>query len=610
MKIGKRAVSGILISAVVMSMLLTGCKGEEEPPREPDKMETVPMKVENAEAKKTVNDVAVRYFYLINSGNYDEAIDLLALEKTDIMSGSILDRLYKSATNCELSSDFRIYGVDSVLSSYDKVEGYEDYTVTVQYANIKDTSFEEESSVPDGEESPPSVIVPSIDPITFASDYLIEDYDSDDYLTEKDMQEYDKEYAESQAELEEQEQMNGEVTTETAGTNGSGFKTVQLTAKDLADNEGENNDNSVDSEATSSEVIAESSEQSGVNSSPTEVSATGTDAESKQELSEYGTVKATNSVYNLKSMEIRVRRYEATPEMLKREGMYKESEDSATSSEKDSKEGVDSNNSKSSKVESKSSKSESKGSEVASNGKSSTSSEDNSGVNSEEKEYVCKIVLPDSFWNNTKVMFAIPTNAKLMLDDVTVNKQALDLDDWYVLNRVPQLSNWTLRIMTNVDSVLTRDIDLTYRVAYAYQWIQPSRSCKESALKGAKSIMQSMFTSLEKKQSFAKSDFVKKSVGMKANKSEFKSYYEAVLANKPNAKNMTVVSVTLADSGISTLSMGIYDSRYITIPVVLDYSYVSEDEVVRRTAEGVIHLTKEDDTWKLWNVSQELIDIW
>lgn len=608
MKIDKKIISGVLISAVVMSMLLTGCKGEEEPPREPDKMETVPMKVENADAKKTVNDVAVRYFYLINSGNYDEAVDLLALEKTDIMSGSILDRLYKSATNCELSSDYRIYGVDSVLSSYDKVEGYEDYTVTVQYANIKDTSFEEESSVPEGEEPPPSVIVPSIDPITFASDYLIEDYDSDDYLTEKDMQEYDKEYAESQAELEEQEQMNGEVTTETAGTDESGFKTVQLTAKDLVDN-----GDSVLDEATSSEVIVESSEQSGVNSSPTEVSATGTDAESKQELSEYGTAKVTNSVYNLKSMEIKVRRYEATPEMLKREGMYKESEDSATSSEVDSKgskESASSKSSKSSKVESKNLKSESKNTEVTSNGASSASTEAESGVNSEEKEYICKVVLPDSFWNNTKVMFAVPTNAKLMLDDVTVSKRALDLDDWYVLNRVPQLSNWTLRIMTNVDSVLTRDIDLTYRVAYAYQWIQPSRSCKESALKGAKSVMQSMFTSLEKKQSFAKSDFVKNSVGMKANKSEFKSYYEAVLANKPNAKNMTVVSVTLADSGISTLSMGIYDSRYITIPVVLDYSYVSEDEVVRRTAEGVIHLTKEVDTWKLWNVSQELIDIW
>lgn len=597
MKIGKKIISGVLISAVVMSMLLTGCKGEEEPPREPDKMETVPMKVENAEAKKTVNDVAVRYFYLINSGNYDEAVDLLALEKTDIMSGSILDRLYKSATNCVLSTDYRIYGVDSVLSSYDKVEGYEDYTVTVQYANIKDTSFEEESSVPDGEEPPPSVIVPSIDPITFASDYLIEDYDSDDYLTEKDMQEYDKEYAESQAELEEQEQMNGEMGMESVGTRGSGFKTVQLTAKDLTDNG--------DSEATSSEVIVESSEQTGVNSSPTEVSVTETDIESKQELSEYGSAKVTNSVYNLKSMEIKVRRYEATPEMLKREGMYKESEDSAINSEKGSKK-----NSKSSKVESKSLKSESKNTEVTSNGASSASTEGDSGVNSEEKEYICKVVLPDSFWNNTKVMFAVPTNAKLMLDDVTVNKQALDLDDWYVLNRVPQLSNWTLRIMTNVDSVLTRDIDLTYRVAYAYQWIQPSRSCKESALKGAKSVMQSMFTSLEKKQSFAKSDFVKNSVGMKANKSEFKSYYEAVLANKPNAKNMTVVSVTLADSGISTLSMGIYDSRYITIPVVLDYSYVSEDEVVRRTAEGVIHLTKEVDTWKLWNVSQELIDIW
>lgn len=597
MKIDKKIISGVLISAVVMSMSLTGCKGEEEPPREPDKMETVPMKVENAEAKKTVNDVAVRYFYLINSGDYDKAVDLLALEKTDIMSGSILDRLYKSATNCELSTDYRIYGVDSVLSSYDKVEGYEDYTVTVQYANIKDTSFEEESSVPEGEEPPPSVIVPSIDPITFASDYLIEDYDSDDYLTEKDMQEYDKEYAESQAELEEQEQMNGEMGMESVGTHGSGFKTVQLTAKDLTDNGG--------SEATSSEVIVESSEQIGVNSSPTEVSVTETDIESKQELSEYGSAKVTNSVYNLKSMEIKVRRYEATPEMLKREGMYKESEDSAINSEKDSKK-----NSKSSKVESKSLKSESKNSEVASNGVSSASTEGDSEVNSEEKEYICKVVLPDTFWNNTKVMFAVPTNAKLMLDDVTVNKQALDLDDWYVLNRVPQLSNWTLRIMTNVDSVLTRDIDLTYRVAYAYQWIQPSRSCKESALKGAKSVMQSMFTSLEKKQSFAKSDFVKNSVGMKANKSEFKSYYEAVLANKPNAKNMTVVSVTLADSGISTLSMGIYDSRYITIPVVLDYSYVSEDEVVRRTAEGVIYLTKEDDTWKLWNVSQELIDIW
>lgn len=572
MKSVKRLVSSVLVLGVLFS--LSGCKGEEPPPRDPDKMDTVTMLTSNKLAKGSVNDVAVRYFYLINSGNFDEAVDLLALDDTDIMSGSILDRLYKSATNFPLSSDYRVYGVDSVLSSYDKVEGYEDYTVTIQYANIKDTSFEAESSLAEGEEPPPSVIVPSIDQITFASNYQVEDYDSDDYLTEKDMKEYDKEYEESQAEINEQEQYGeGVVSVEPAGYSEVSYKTARLTEKDMTDN--------------SSTDATEVSNQSGVNVDESGVNQSG-----------YGTVKETNDVYNLKSTEIKVRRYVASDDMLKQEGML---ESSVSSSQSKSNNKDKTKSSKASEVTSSAVESSKESSEE--------SSEESSGVSNEAK-YICKVVLPDSFWNNSSVMFVIPTNAKLMLDDVVVSTKALDLEDWYVLKRVPQLSNWTLRIKTDVDTVLTRDIDLTYRVAYAFQWIQPSRSCKESALVGAKSVMQSMFTSLEKKQSFDKSDFVKKSVGKQANKSEFKSYYDAVLANKSNATNMTVVSVKTEDEGLSTLSMGIYDSRYISIPVVLDYSYKTEDEVIRRTAEGVIHLTKEGNTWKLWNISQELVDIW
>lgn len=543
MRVLKRVCVGVLTLGILFS--LSACKGGE-PPTPPEKKETITTVKTNEEAMQSVEGVAVRYFYLINAGYYNDAVKLLNLKSTDIMSATILERLYNKVENYSLSKDYRVYGVSASKTSFNRLENTETYNVTLEFGNVTDTAYKDESSISDVEsdEIDPAkgLNEPYISPIDFASTYELEDYDSDGKLTELDMKEEDKQL------VEEEEYLSGDDDT----VSGESVKLTRapISVKELAKKSTSTASNSTpkskgvtenSSKVSKDESKVDKSDKSSVESSISNGFNESRNLEGSEEDSDdYMYNKKTNDTYTLFTIDISVQKNTETG--------------------------------------------------------------------------VCTVNLPDTFFNNTEVKVIVPKNAKLLFDDAIVNPSMVDTDEFYTIPRIPQLNDWRLTIKTGVDSDFVRDIDLTKRVYYTYQFLETSTACRNSVLKGVKTAVQSVYTSIEKKESFSKSKFVTKYVSSKANKNGFKSYYETALLDNKGVKEYTVISVKLLDDTYIPSQFCIPDSNYIEIKVQVEYSYKmyldgnkSDYQVSRGTREGTIQMSKEKGVWKVWGIDEELI---
>ena len=150
--------------------------------KEPDPLvavqyKTVGVKKTNEEAQTSAKDVAVRYFYLINNGCFEEANKLIDRTDLSICTPEILETLYSNVLNYRLGDYNRVVGVDE-----------DGTTVTLTFVNTTDTdkSFDESYD----EENTPAwlgMTTPYIPDIEYATTYEIEDVNEDGVIDETDM---------------------------------------------------------------------------------------------------------------------------------------------------------------------------------------------------------------------------------------------------------------------------------------------------------------------------------------------------------------------------------------------------------------------------------------
>ena len=177
-----KIISVILALALGISVLgLSGCKeSEKEPePLQPLIYHSIPVKNNNEIARGSVADVAVRYFYLINNGEYTLANELIDRTDLSICTPEILEELYDNVLNFEFNTDNRVVAVNVV-----------DNRARITFVNLTDT---EKSWDPEYDEENPAPswfgsTNPYVETPNYANTYEIEDVNQDGVIDETDMQ--------------------------------------------------------------------------------------------------------------------------------------------------------------------------------------------------------------------------------------------------------------------------------------------------------------------------------------------------------------------------------------------------------------------------------------
>ena len=90
----KRKLSALLILSTLLSFSASGCKEKEPDPLPPINFKTVPVKVDNELARQSIADTAVRFFYLVNYGEFEKANELVDRTDLSICTPEILQSLY------------------------------------------------------------------------------------------------------------------------------------------------------------------------------------------------------------------------------------------------------------------------------------------------------------------------------------------------------------------------------------------------------------------------------------------------------------------------------------------------------------------------------------
>ena len=93
-----------------------------------------------------------------------------------------------------------------------------------------------------------------------------------------------------------------------------------------------------------------------------------------------------------------------------------------------------------------------------------------------------KVKLPASMTTNKRLMIKVPDDMRIKVGDLELNKSMMNLDDFYVINKLPKVEKFTVELENLMLGHSEKEIDLTKRVYYIYSNLVPTHDLREQVL--------------------------------------------------------------------------------------------------------------------------------
>ena len=559
-----RVVSMVCVAGLLTGVM-TGCGAEQEVPE----VQTMICAESGEEAQRSAEGVALRYFYLINNGLWDEAVSLVTPD-INFLSGAVLSQLYSRVKNHTFTPSLRAYEVRETgggvvkISYLSKAEG-EDYT---------DVSYKEG-------EKPIYVDNPQIytDTITLGTDAPIPDKDRDGIITQKDM-----------------ELQDADLLTKAEKEASRSVKTTSTSTKlaDLLVNEGK------ESTANSTETVQESP----VNSTGTEQESE-TGQESPVNSTETGQENPINST-----------------------GAEQESHVNSTGAEQESRE---ENENAGASVEEASTGRERKEQSESAGGvrfggtevlKVYKKHELNIETVRNKEDGLYYIKLPSGMITDKKLTIQLPKGMKLYVGGTEVSEEYLNLQDQYVISGIPAVGVLPIEIGTNIEGKTPITLVLTRRMNYIYSWLTPTRETKQESMQFIANSLQTLYNSLNTGVEFKNSLFKTECCTTNELKTvDLSVTFDSKVLKKTAteiAVTTTVASIKIPITDSKTTSrvklsiedLKIIEGNVLQVPVEVtirvDRTTNRKREVVKEVKTGLVTVEKENGEWKILNVAETL----
>lgn len=223
----KRKLSALLILSTLLSFSASGCKEKEPDPLPPINFKTVPVKVDNELARQSIADTAVRFFYLVNYGEFEKANELVDRTDLSICTPEILQSLYSRVENYSLGSYNRVVGVN-----------VNENIASLTFINMYDDELSFDKVYEESEYKPYwlGMTVPYVSDIQYATTYELWDINDDGEIDETDMMWEDNPELNPDYEPEESTEYTDTESTSTGTAALNQIKkTTSSSAKDLND---------------------------------------------------------------------------------------------------------------------------------------------------------------------------------------------------------------------------------------------------------------------------------------------------------------------------------------------------------------------------------------
>ena len=560
-----RVVSMVCVAGLLTGVM-TGCGAEQEVPE----VQTMICAESGEEAQRSAEGVALRYFYLINNGLWDEAVSLVTPD-INFLSGAVLSQLYSRVKNHTFTPSLRAYEVRETgggvvkISYLSKAEG-EDYT---------DVSYKEG-------EKPIYVDNPQIytDTITLGTDAPIPDKDRDGIITQKDM-----------------ELQDADLLTKAEKEASRSVKTTSTSTKlaDLLVNEGK------ESTANSTETVQESP-----------VNSTGTEQES-----ETGQESPVNSTETGQENPINSTGAEQESH-VNSTGTEQESHVNSTGAEQESREEASTGRERKEQSE-RAGGVRFGGTEVL---KVYKKHELNIETVRNKEDGLYYIKLPSGMVTDKKLTIQIPKGMKLYVGGTEVSEEYLNLQDQYVISGIPAVGVLPIEIGTNIEGKTPITLVLTRRMNYIYSWLTPTRETKQESMQFIANSLQTLYNSLNTGVEFKNSLFKTECCTTNELKTvDLSVTFDSKVLKKTAteiAVTTTVASIKIPITDSKTTSrvklsiedLKIIEGNVLQVPVEVtirvDRTTNRKREVVKEVKTGLVTVEKENGEWKILNVAETL----
>lgn len=553
-----------LILGVTLGM--SGCKEPEDEKKslQPLIYHTIPVKNDNALARNSVADVAVRYFYLINNCEYELANELIDRTDLSICTPKILEELYNNVLNFELNSDNRVVAVR-----------VDDNRARLTFINLNDTElsfdpeYDEENPAPSWFKSPN----PYVQSPDYANTYEIEDVNQDGVIDETDMQWEDHPELNPDYEPEYDDDDDDDYTTGT-GTGTATYKTTATSAKAESSNNKAKASESSNNQVKASESNKQSEASASSNNQAKASAGLAEKSDAKKDINDIGYVDISKDIKTEESVPI-VK--DVLPEYL-----YAEEELVGY--------------------------------------KTYT-------MDIYVTPYTSgfKVKLPTSMTTQTRLMIKVPYDMKIKVGDLELNESMMNLDDFYVIDKLPKVEKFTVELDNLMLGHSEKELDLTKRVYYIYSNLVPTKELKDQSLAYIRPALQQYYNDLLSGVKFENSTFLKeylyKGYDLETVRYRYNKYQLENSASYEDDDSKVIMTYYIRkirfpsaeiDSGdeLSVDRFRVTSYYYVEVPIyfTIDVQTVEGESKQLETIEigGIVRLTKDNDKLYVWELDDAL----
>ena len=594
-----------LILGVTLGM--SGCKEPEDEKKslQPLIYHTISVKNDNSLARNSVADIAVRYFYLINNGEYELANELIDRTDLSICTPEILEELYSNVLNFELNSDNRVVAVH-----------VDDNRARLTFINLNDTElsfdpeYDEENPAPSWFKSPN----PYVQSPYYANTYEIEDVNQDGVIDETDMQWED--HPELNPDYDPEEYYEDEdYDTPATGANTMTYKTTATSAK---------------AESSNNQVKAFESSNN----------------QAKASESSNNQAKASESSNN------QAKAFESSNNQAKASEFSNNQSKASESSNNQSKAFESSNN------QVKASEGSAEKSDAKKDINDIGSVDISKDIKTEESVPIVKDVLPDDLYEEeeivgyktytmdiyvtpytsgfkvklptsmttqTRLMIKVPYDMKIKVGDLELNESMMNLDDFYVIDKLPKVEKFTVELDNLMLGHSKKELDLTKRVYYIYSNLVPTKELKDQSLAYIRPALQQYYNDLLSGVKFENSTFLKeylyKGYDLETVRYRYNKYQLENSASYEDDDSKVIMTYYIrkirfpsaeTDSAdeLSVDRFRVTSYYYVEVPIYLtiDVQTVEGESKQLETIEigGIVRLTKDNDKLYVWELDDAL----
>ena len=236
-----------------------------------------------------------------------------------------------------------------------------------------------------------------------------------------------------------------------------------------------------------------------------------------------------------------------------------------------------------------------------------------------------KVKLPASMTTNKRLMIKVPDDMKIKVGDLELNKSMMNLDDFYVIDKLPKVEKFTVELENLMLGHSEKEIDLTKRVYYIYSNLVPTHDLKEQVISYIKPALQQYYNDLFSGVKFENSAFLRDYVYKGDELADIKFRYDKFQLDNMqgyDADDRTKISYSVrrlrfplntedSDDELNTNNFRVTSYYYVEVPVYVTIDVTTVDSSNRKELEsieigGIVKITKNDDKLYIWDLDDAL----